>query len=91
MFYVYILNCDDKIYYVGVTDNLRRRIYQHKNKQSLYTKRYSKIDCVHIEEFDKRIDAEKRESQLKKWSHIKKEALINADIKKLIALSKGES
>ena len=91
MFYVYILRCDNQSFYVGLTDNLKRRIFQHQNKQSLHTKRYSKVECVYIEQFAKRLNAEKREQQLKKWSRAKKEALINEEKNKLIELSKSKS
>lgn len=91
MFYVYILRCDNQSFYVGLTDNLERRVFQHQNKESLHTKRYSTIKLVYSEEFERRFDAEKREQQLKKWSRAKKEVLIRGEIDKLINLSRSKS
>ena len=90
MYYVYILQCDQS-FYVGLTDNLERRIFQHQSKQSPHTKRYSKIECVYEEKFNTRFGAENREQQLKGWSKAKKEALINGEKKKLIGLSRNKS
>ena len=91
MYYIYILKCDDQSFYVGLTDNLERRLAQHQNKRSLYTKRYSNIKLVYSEKFHKRIDAEQREQQLKGWSRAKKEALISDNKNRLIKLSKSKS
>ena len=91
MFYVYILRCDNQSFYVGLTDNLERRVLQHQNKESFHTKRYPSIKLVYSEKFDKRTAAEKREQQLKKWSRAKKEALINDEMDELIKLSKNKS
>ncbi|MBI2588926.1 GIY-YIG nuclease family protein [Candidatus Saccharibacteria bacterium] len=52
MFYIYILLCNDQSYYIGLTDNLGRRVSQYQNKQSLHTKRYSKIEYVYSEKFN---------------------------------------
>jgi predicted GIY-YIG superfamily endonuclease len=79
MWYVYILFCDKKIFYVGLTDDVERRLKQHKNKESFYTKKFSRIELVHKEEFDTRKSAEQREKQLKGWSVAKKKALIAQD------------
>ena len=89
MWYVYILFCDQKIYYVGITDNIQRRVKQHKNGESFYTKKFSEIRLVYFENHNSRKSAEKRELQLKKWTVAKKEALIKGDIELLKKLSKG--
>ncbi|MFH0912176.1 MAG: GIY-YIG nuclease family protein [Patescibacteria group bacterium] len=47
--FVYILLCDQKTFYVGSTDNLERRLYQHQAKQSFYTKKFSDIKLVYQE------------------------------------------
>lgn len=89
MWYVYILFCDNKIYYVGMTDDLKRRINQHKKGESFYTKQFSDIQLVYSERQLSKMEAEKRELQIKKWSVAKKKALINGDLKLLKKLSKG--
>ncbi len=83
-----ILFCDQKNFYVGITDNLPRRLAQHRNKESFYIKKFSILVLVHTEKFDKRSDAEKREIQLKGWSVAKKKALIENRKQDLVALSK---
>ena len=87
--YTYILLCDQKIYYVGMTSDLERRIKQHKLKQSLFTKKFSDIKIVHYEEYETKDAAEKREKQLKGWSFAKKKALIESRMDKLISLSRS--
>lgn len=87
--YLYILFCDQKIFYIGITDNLRRRLLQHQSKESPYTKQFSDIQLVYYEIYNTKKEAEKREAQIKKWSRAKKKALIRGDILLLKKLSKG--
>lgn len=89
MWYVYILFCDQKTYYVGITDNLKNRIKQHKNKESFYTKQFFDIQLMYSEKQPSKRGAEKRELQIKKWSIAKKKALINNNLELLKKLSKG--
>jgi predicted GIY-YIG superfamily endonuclease len=89
MWYVYILFCDQKTYYVGTTNNLENRVKQHKNKESFYTKQFFDIQLVYSEKQPSKREAEKRELQIKKWSIAKKRALIYNDLKLLKQLSKG--
>ena len=91
MYHVYILECDNTFFYVGLTTNLNKRLSQHQRHQSLHTKRYEEVQLVHFEKFSKRIDAESREKQLKGWSRAKKKALIVGDINQLKELSKSKS
>jgi len=91
MYYIYILECDNAFFYVGLTKNLKTRLIQHQEHQSLHTKRYKSIRLVYSEKLNKRIDAEKRETQLKGWSRAKKKALIAGDIERLKSLSKSIS
>jgi len=74
--YTYILFCNQKIFYVGITNNLKKRLEQHKKKQSPYTKKFSDIKLVYFEKHKLRGQAEKREKQIKNWSNAKKKALI---------------
>ena len=79
-FYLYILKCCDNSYYVGHTDDIDRRILEHK-KGLLpgYTKTRQPITVVYIEAFDSRDDVKKIELKLKKWSRKKKEAYMKKD------------
>ena len=67
-YYVYILTNDSKTLYVGVTNNLERRIYEHKHKlRDGFTKKYNLTKLVYFEIFNDINDAIKREKQLKNW------------------------
>jgi len=77
-FFVYII-CSKRngTLYIGITGNLDRRIYEHKNKLiEGFTKRYSVNRLVYFEIFESATDAIKREKQLKKWNRAWKLALI---------------
>ena len=90
-YFIYILFCDQKTLYVGITKNIEKRLEEHKNKKSFFTKKFSDITLVYKEEYLNKISAEKREKQIKGWSYAKKEALISRDINKLKQLSKAVS
>ena len=87
-YYLYILQCDQVSYYTGITSNLSRRFIEHAQKESFYTKRFSTVKLVYHECFASRLEARKREVQIKGWTRSKKEALINGNIKILKQLSK---
>ena len=78
-YYVYILtNKNNTVLYIGVTNNLERRMYEHKNKLvDGFTKRYNISKLVFFESSSDVKSAIGREKQLKKWSRRKKEELIN--------------
>lgn len=78
-FFVYILKCNDKSYYIGVTNNLEARLYQHNEglDKNSYTFTRRPVRMVYSEFFIDIREAITREKQLKKWSRKKKEALIN--------------
>ena len=90
-YFVYILLCDQKTFYVGITKDIEKRFEDHKNKKSFFTKKFSDIKLVYTEEYSERKAAEKRETQLKGWSNAKKKALIIRDIGQLEQLSKAVS
>jgi putative endonuclease len=78
-YYIYILtNKNNKVLYVGVKNNLTRRIWEHKSKLvEGFTKKYNVDKLVYFESFDSPSDAIKREKQLKAGSRKKKVELIN--------------
>ena len=89
MYYVYILtNKTDTVMYIGVTNDLARRIYEHKSELiDGFTKRYHVHKLVYFEEYSDIKDALAREKQLKSWSREKKSSLVkekNPDFKELI-------
>ena len=78
--YVYIMTNKNKTtLYIGVTNNLCRRIYEHKNHliKNAFTAKYNLEYCIYFEEFQYFDIAIQREKELKKWNRQKKEALIN--------------
>ncbi len=79
-YYVYILtNKYNKVLYIGVTDNLARRIYEHKTGiNDGFTKKYNVHKLVYAEKIDDISYAIKREKQLKGWTRAKKIALIES-------------
>jgi len=77
-YYVYILtNWNNKVLYIGVTGNINRRIYEHKNKLADgFTKKYNITKLVYVEETKEIKAAIEREKQLKGWNRLKKDQLI---------------
>ncbi|MBQ7226349.1 MAG: GIY-YIG nuclease family protein [Clostridia bacterium] len=78
MYYVYILtNRHNKVLYTGVTNNLKRRVYEHKNKLvDGFTKIYNVNKLVYFEIYKDVRLALKREKEIKGWLRIKKLDLI---------------
>ena len=78
--YVYIMTNKNKTtLYIGVTNDLPRRIYEHKNHlvKGAFTDKYNLEFCIYYEEFAYFDLAIQREKELKKWNRQKKENLIN--------------
>jgi putative endonuclease len=77
-FYVYMLqSASRRAIYIGVTNNLRHRVFQHKTNQfEGFTDDYNAIRLVYFEKFDSVGKAIAREKQLKRWRREKKMWLI---------------
>ena len=87
-FYVYILKCSDNSYYIGHTDDMRKRYSEHLLKKfSGYTSRRLPIKLVFLQTFNRREEAFLAERKIKKWSRAKKEALINQNWDQVIKLA----
>ena len=66
--------------YVGFTNNLERRVYQHRNSVfDGFSKKYMCHKLIYYEEFQYVYDALAREKQIKRWNRKKKEALIKSE------------
>ena len=68
-YYLYILtNFTNSVLYIGITNNLQRRIYEHKNNLiEGFSKKYKTHKLIYFEEYDNIIEAISREKQLKNW------------------------
>ena len=80
-YYVYILtNATNVAIYTGVTNDLPRRIYEHKNHMDpgSFTARYNITKLVYFEAADTALAAIEREKQIKSWSRAKKNKLVEA-------------
>lgn len=76
-YYVYIMTNRSKTLYTGVTNDLLRRVYEHKQKLiEGFTKKYNITRLVHFEETSDVRGAIAREKQLKGWLRQKKIALV---------------
>ena len=78
MHFVYILsNWDDSVLYIGVTGNLMRRLYEHREHLVAgFSSKYNTNKLVYFEETSDVYSAISREKQLKGWSRKKKNDLI---------------
>ena len=78
MYYVYILtNKTNTVMYIGVTNDLRRRLHEHKKEQiEGFTKKYHVHKLVYFEEYSEVNTAIAREKQLKHWIRTKKNCLV---------------
>ena len=78
MYYVYILaNWNNKVIYTGVTNNLERRIYEHRNKLADgFTKKYNVSKLVYFDCTTDVKSAIAREKQIKGWTRQKKDDLV---------------
>jgi putative endonuclease len=78
MYFTYILRCADGTYYVGSTNDLDRRVYQHNHAKSgaHYTKIRRPVVLKYCEDFATMSEARKREYALKQLTRKEKEELV---------------
>jgi putative endonuclease len=78
-YFVYILTSNSGTLYTGMTNNLQRRVYQHKHKLlEGFTSQYNVNRLVYFETYNDVRDAIAREKQIKSWRRSKKLALIES-------------
>ena len=77
-FFIYILECADKTFYIGSTNNIEKRLHQHNFHKSAahYTKIRRPVILVYSEIYQTLNEARKRENELKKLDRKDKEQLI---------------
>ena len=78
-YFVYFMtNFDLTVLYIGVTNSLERRVWEHKNGfDDGFTRQYHCDRLVYFEEYSEIRHAIAREKQLKGWTRAKKNALVN--------------
>ena len=79
-YYVYLMtNWNHRVIYVGVTNDLARRIYEHQNKLVKgFTEKYNVNKLVYYEQTNDVFTALTREKEIKKWRRQKKDALMQS-------------
>lgn len=75
-----MLLCDQKTFYVGISDDPGARLIDHRNKKSFFTKKFSDIKFIYCENYPTKHEAALRERQIKGWSHAKKHMLIEGEL-----------
>ena len=79
-FWVYILASTSRVLYVGVTNDIRRRLSEHRSGiPGSFTRRYRVTRLVHLEELPTARDAIAREKEIKAWRREKKVRLVEAE------------
>ena len=80
VYYVYLLtNWNNKVMYVGVTNDLQRRVYEHKEKMvNGFTKKYNVNKLVYYEQTTDIAAALNREKEIKKWRRNKKNIMVES-------------
>ncbi len=89
---VYMLQCADGSYYVGVAEDMSRRLYEHESgvNPKSYTYHRRPVKLVWCEKYPTRYEALTHECQIKGWNKKKKEALIKNDLDAIHELVKAE-
>ncbi|MFB6169427.1 MAG: GIY-YIG nuclease family protein [Haloferacaceae archaeon] len=80
MHHVYVLSCADGTYYTGYTTDVDRRVAEHDaGEGAKYTRGRTPVDLVHVETFESRSAAMRREAEIKSLSRAEKEALVGSE------------
>lgn len=84
IYFVYILRTSQNTLYTGQTNNLKRRLVEHKKKLSKsarYLRQFDDFKLVYSETYSTRKEAIQREVEIKKWPKSKKEILVKEGIR----------
>jgi putative endonuclease len=90
-YFVYMVRCADDSFYVGVTNDVERRVGDHNLgwDPNAYTHERRPVELVYCESFEWIHEAIAWEKRLKGWRRAKKMALIEGDWKRIQELSRG--
>jgi len=88
-YFVYILECANEFLYIGITNNIERRVQEHSEglNKNCYTYNRRPVELIFKQEFNDVNQAIYFEKKIKKWSRKKKLALANNDFDLLKILS----
>ena len=79
-YFIYIMSSKSGVLYIGCTNNLERRVFEHKHGVfDGFTKKYQVKRLVYFELFSNPMDLVRRERELKGWTRRRKLALIHAE------------
>lgn len=92
-YYVYVIECKDGSYYIGITNDIDRRLLEHNTglDTRCYTYERRPVELKYLEHYIDVNQAISREKQLKGWSRKKKQALFREDWNELKRLSKSSA
>lgn len=77
-YYVYLARCSDKSLYTGSCANLIKREKRHNlGEGAAYTRTRRPVAIIYSEIYDTLVEARRREAQIKRWTRVKKENLVN--------------
>jgi len=89
-YFVYILSNSGRMLYIGITNDLKRRLHEHRNKQVPgYTRQYNIARLVYFESTPNVNAAIVREKQIKGWTRAKKLALVETQNPRWADYSEG--
>ncbi len=87
-YYMYIMSSKTCTLYIGITNNIKKRVYEHKKHLIPgFTDKYSVERLVYVETFGDALSAIAREKQIKRWRREKKVALIDSTNPKWVDLA----
>ncbi|HET7708067.1 MAG TPA: GIY-YIG nuclease family protein [Sphingomicrobium sp.] len=90
-FWAYMLRCNGGRFYVGRTDDLEKRVWQHETGAIPgFTRNFLPVTLVWQQEFSTREEAKAAEKRIKGWSRAKKLALIRGDWAEISKLAKSK-
>ena len=88
-FWAYMLHCRGGYFYTGHTDNIERRIAEHRSGLVPgFASNHAPVELVWSQEFTTRAEALEAERRIKGWSRAKKLALIRGDWERISWLAK---
>lgn len=79
LYFVYILKCSDDSYYIGITNNIEKRLIEHQSgyNKDCYTYKKRPLTLEFCQEFNDVLQAIFFEKKIKGWTRAKKQSLIN--------------